>query len=109
VGKDTFERGFDCLLPRGYMVLFGQSSGKVAPIEMSMLNSKGSLFATRPTVVHHIADRAELLSRARDVFALIAEGKLQLRVDDSLQLEEAAQAHRLLGGRQTSGKLVLHG
>jgi NADPH2:quinone reductase len=107
VGRDTFARGFDCLLPRGYMVLFGQSSGKVEPIEMSMLNKKGSLFATRPTVVHHIADRAELLSRARDVFALIAKGTLRLRVDDSLSLEEAAEAHRLLGERKTVGKLVL--
>jgi NADPH2:quinone reductase len=107
VGKDTFERGFDCLLPRGYMVLFGQSSGKVPPIEMSMLNSKGSLFATRPTVVHHIADRAELLSRAHDVFALVAAGRLKLRVDGSLPVEAAAEAHRLLGGRKTTGKLVL--
>ena len=107
VGKDTFERGFDCLLPRGYMVLFGQSSGKVPPVEMGMLNSKGSLFATRPTVVHHIADRDELLGRSRDVFADIIAGRLRLRVDASLPLEAAAEAHRLLGERKTTGKLVL--
>jgi len=107
VGKDTMERGFDCLRPRGYMVLFGQSSGKVKPVDPGMLNSKGSLFLTRPTVVHHIADRAELLERASDVFAEILGGRLRLRVDATLPLDAVQEAHRLLEGRKTAGKLVL--
>jgi NADPH2:quinone reductase len=107
VGKTTFADGLDSLRPRGYMVLFGQSSGAVPPIEPAILNPKGSLFLTRPSLTHHMLDRDELLGRARAVFALITQGALVVRIDRELPLAQAAEAHRLLEGRATAGKLVL--
>jgi NADPH2:quinone reductase len=107
VGKDTFDRSLDCLRPRGYLVLFGQSSGAVPPLELQTLNAKGSLFVTRPSLNHHIATRQELLDRSGDVLGWIASGKLRLRVEHTYPLTEAAAAHRALAGRQTTGKVVL--
>ena len=107
VGKTTFADGLDSLRPRGYMVLFGQSSGPVPPIEPAILNPKGSLFLTRPSLAHYMLDREELLGRAADVFALIAQGALDVRIDRELPLAQAAEAHRLLESRATAGKLVL--
>jgi NADPH2:quinone reductase len=107
VGKTTFADGLDSLRPRGYMVLFGQSSGPVPPIEPAILNPKGSLFLTRPSLAHYMLDREELLGRAREVFALIARGALDVRIDRELPLAQAADAHRLLESRATAGKLVL--
>ncbi|HEX6737802.1 MAG TPA: quinone oxidoreductase [Vicinamibacteria bacterium] len=107
VGKTTFEKGFNCLAPRGYMVLFGQSSGPVGPIDPQVLNQRGSLFLTRPTLFHHIATRAELLQRAGNVLGWIDSGQLKLRTELELPLAEAAQAHRALEGRQTTGKVLL--
>ncbi len=107
VGKSTFEAGFDCLRPRGYMVVFGQSSGKPPAVDPQTLNSKGSLFVTRPTITHYIAERAELLQRAADVFSMVGDGRLQLRIHHTYPLAQAADAHRLLEGRESSGKLVL--
>ena len=107
VGKDTMEAGFDCLRPRGYMVLFGQSSGKPAPVDPQTLNSKGSLFLTRPTITHYIAEREELLGRARDVLGAVADGSLRLRIHHSYPLAEAGEAHTVLEGRQSTGKLLL--
>jgi NADPH2:quinone reductase len=89
------------------MVLFGQSSGPVAPIDPQMLNQKGSLFLTRPTLAHYVATRDALLTRARDLFDLIGAGELAVRIGAEFPLSAAADAHRALEGRQTSGKVLL--
>lgn len=107
VGKDTFEKGLDCLRPRGYLVLFGQSSGPVAPVNPGTLASKGSLFLTRPTLLHYSSSRAELLQRMADLFNWNASGKLKLRIERIFPLAEAAEAQRQLEGRKTTGKLLL--
>jgi NADPH:quinone reductase len=107
VGKDTFERSLQCLAPRGMMVLFGQSSGAVAPMDPQVLASRGSLFLTRPTLAHYVATREALLARAADVFAWIADGSLKLRVGATFALGEAARAHQELQGRRTTGKVLL--
>jgi len=107
VGRSTFEGSLDCLSPRGMLVLFGQSSGPVAPIDPQLLNSKGSLFLTRPTLGHYVASREELLSRSGDLFNWIREGKLEVRIDRTYSLAETAAAHRALEGRETTGKVVL--
>jgi NADPH2:quinone reductase len=107
VGKDTFEKGFNCLAPRGYMVLYGQSSGPVALLDPQVLNAKGSLFLTRPSLHHHILTREELLRRAGDVLGWIHKGELKLRIGATFPLAEAAEAHRQLEGRQTTGKVLL--
>ncbi|MBL8163582.1 MAG: quinone oxidoreductase [Anaerolineae bacterium] len=107
VGKDTFERSLECLRPRGYLVLFGQSSGPVAPLDPQVLNAKGSLFLTRPSLGHHLQTREELLLRAGDVFGWIAAGALKVRIDRVYPLAQAADAHRALASRETSGKVLL--
>lgn len=107
VGQSTFEKSFDCLRPRGYLVLFGQSSGPVPPFNLGTLATKGSLFVTRPTLIHYTATREELLQRAGDLFNWIAAGELKVKIDRALPLAEAAEAHRLLESRKTTGKLVL--
>ncbi len=107
VGKTTFDGSLDVLRPRGYLVLFGQSSGAVPPVNPQVLNSKGSLFLTRPTLGHYTADRAELLLRAGDVFNWIKVGELSVRIDRTYPLADASDAHRALEGRETSGKVLL--
>jgi len=107
VGKDTFEKGLNCLRKRGYMVLYGQSSGPAPQIDPQILNGKGSLFLTRPTLGHYTANRDELLGRANDLFNWIASGKLKVRIDKTYPLAEAAEAHRYLEGRQSKGKILL--
>jgi NADPH2:quinone reductase len=107
VGATTFLKGLDLIRPRGMMVLFGQSSGPVAPLDPNILNPKGSLFLTRPTLGHYTATRADLEWRAGDVLGWIASGKLKLRVAGVYPLGEAAQAHRDLEGRMKAGKLIL--
>lgn len=107
VGKDTALRSLDCLAPRGMMVFYGNASGPVAPIDPLLLSQKGSLFLTRPTLFHYIADRASLEARAADVFSQVAAGRLAVRIDRALPLAEAAEAHRALEGRQTTGKVLL--
>ena len=107
VGKTTFEGSLDSLAPRGMLVLFGQSSGPVPPLDPQILNSKGSLFLTRPTMGHYVASREELLSRVRDLFRWIEEGWLSVRIDRTYDLSEAALAHRALEGRETTGKVLL--
>lgn len=107
VGKDTFMKSMRTLRPRGYLVLYGQSSGAVAPIDPQILNSHGSLFLTRPSLGHYLLDRAELLKRTSDLFALIGSGRLQVRVDKTFALDEAPEAHRYLEGRNTMGKILL--
>jgi NADPH2:quinone reductase len=107
VGKSTFEKDFDVLRPRGYLVLFGGASGAVPPFDPMKLTQKGSLFLTRPSLAHYIATREELEWRANDVLNMISSGKLKLRISRTYKLEEAAQAHRDLEGRKTTGKLLL--
>jgi NADPH2:quinone reductase len=107
VGKDTFEKGLNLLRPRGMMVLYGQSSGAVSALEPQLLNAKGSLYLTRPSLGHYLLDRAELERRAGDVFAWAAAGTLKVRIDRSFPLAQAADAHRALTSRATSGKVLL--
>lgn len=107
VGKDTFAKSLNCLKPRGMLVLYGQSSGAVAPLDPQVLNAKGSLFLTRPTLAHYTLTRAELLQRANDLFAWMRDGKLQVRIEKTFPLDQVAAAHRLLESRAVSGKLLL--
>jgi NADPH2:quinone reductase len=107
VGATTFLKGLDILRPRGMMALFGQSSGPVAPIDPNILNPKGSLFLTRPSLAHHCLTREELLWRSGDVLNWIGSGKLKLLVEKTYPLADAAQAHRDLEGRKTVGKVLL--
>jgi NADPH:quinone reductase len=107
VGRTTFEKGLNVLRPRGYMVLFGGSSGAVPPFDLIQLSQKGSLYVTRPTLAHYIATREELVRRSADVFGMIAANKLKLRFEHTYALKDAAQAHRDLENRKTTGKLLL--
>jgi NADPH2:quinone reductase len=107
VGKDTFDHSLRALRPRGYMVLYGQSSGAVDPIDPQLLNRRGSLFLTRPGLAKYLADREELLWRSGDLFDWIAAGRLEVRIDKTFPLSAAADAHRYMEGRKTKGKLLL--
>ncbi|HEX4628380.1 MAG TPA: quinone oxidoreductase, partial [Gemmatimonadales bacterium] len=107
VGQTTFEKGLNCLAPRGMMVLYGQSSGPVGPFNPLVLSQKGSLFLTRPTLGHYVATRAELLARASEVLGWVRSGAVKLRIERELPLPSAAEAHRLLEGRKTTGKVLL--
>ena len=106
VGKTTFDKSLDSLALRGMLVLFGQSSGSVSPIDPSRLAKKGT-FLTRPTLQHYTATRDELTWRARELFTAIESGVVRVRIDRELPLRDAAEAHRLLEGRKTAGKLLL--
>jgi NADPH2:quinone reductase len=107
VGQSTFLKSLACLSPRGMLVLFGQSSGGVAPLDPQALAQKGSLFLTRPTLAHYIATRAELQQRAADLLGWIAGGRLNLRVEFEFALKDTTAAHTALEGRQTTGKVLL--
>jgi NADPH2:quinone reductase len=107
VGQATFLKSLDCLAPRGMLVSFGQSSGKVPPFEPGLLSAKGSLYLTRPSLTNYIADRQSLLARAGDVMKWLAKGELFLFIGKVLPLDQAAEAHRLLEARQTMGKVLL--
>ena len=107
VGRDTFDGSLDCLAPRGFLVLYGQSSGRVPAVDPQTLNAKGSVFLTRPTLASYTRTREELDWRAREVFGWIAEGALNVRVGGTFALSDAAEAHRQLEGRLSTGKLLL--
>lgn len=107
VGKDTFDKSLNCLRRRGYMVLYGQSSGSVPPIDPQTLNAKGSLYLTRPFLAHYTSDRAELLGRVNDLFNWIAAGEIKVRIDKTFPLSDSAKAHRYLEDRQSKGKILL--
>ena len=107
VGKDTFDGGLDVLKPRGYMVLFGASSGPVPPFDPQVLNQKGGLYVTRPALAQYTATREELLWRAQSLFSWIGQNNLDVRIGGAYNLSEADQAHRDLEGRKTTGKLIL--
>ena len=107
VAQSTFEKSLNSLRPRGVLALFGQSSGPVPPFDPNILNGKGSLFLTRPSLGHYLLTREELVWRAGDVLGWIAAGKLKLRIERTYPLADAAAAHRDLEGRRTAGKLLL--
>ena len=107
VGKETYERSMACLVPRGMLVLYGNASGPVPPIDPLSLAKGGSIFLTRPTVAHYTRDRREFLGRVEEIFSWIQSGELRLTIDRALPLSGAAEAHRLLEGRKTKGKLLL--
>ena len=106
-GRATFEGSIDSLRPRGMFVLYGAASGPVAPVDPSLLHSKGSLFFTRPTLAHYAATRSELLERARELFDWVASGELKVRIGARYTLEQAQQAHQDLEGRRTTGKSLI--
>jgi len=107
VGKTTWDKSLNSLAPRGLIALYGQSSGPIGQIDPQILNTKGSLFLTRPSLNHHIAGRDELQSRANEVLGWIAGGKLRMRMEFEFPLKDAAEAHRALEGRKTTGKVLL--
>ncbi|MFN0171949.1 MAG: quinone oxidoreductase family protein [Bryobacteraceae bacterium] len=107
VGATTFLKGLNSIRPRGMMVLFGQSSGPVAPVDLNILNPKGSLYVTRPSLAHYAANREEVLWRAGEVLDGVRSGAISIHVDKTYTLQEAPQAHRDLEGRKSSGKLLL--
>jgi len=107
VGKTTFEQSLNVLAPRGTLVLFGQASGPVPPVDLGTLAAKGSLYVTRPTLGHYVATREELLKRAGEVLGWVKSGELKLRIEHTFPLAQAAEAHRALEGRRTTGKVLL--
>lgn len=107
VGKTTFEKSLNVLAPRGTLVLFGQASGPVPPVDLGILAGKGSLYVTRPTLGHYVATREELLRRAGDVLGWVQAGELTLRIEHTFPLARSAEAHRALEGRRTTGKVLL--
>lgn len=107
VGRTTFDKSLASLRPRGMLVLFGQSSGPVPPLDPQVLNTRGSVFLTRPSLAHYLLTREELMWRAGDVLDAVASGALRLRIDSTYPLAEAAAAHRALESRKTIGKLLL--
>jgi NADPH2:quinone reductase len=107
VGKTTFEKSLRSLRARGMLVLYGQSSGAVSPLDPQTLAAKGSLFLTRPTLAHYTATREELVSRSNDLFGWIKSGQVKVRIDRTFPLAEAADAHRALESRATTGKVLL--
>jgi NADPH2:quinone reductase len=107
VGQATFKGSLASLAPRGMLALFGQASGKVPPFDPAELSQRGSLFLTRPTLVHYLATRDELLARTGELFGWLRSGRLHLRVDREVPLAQAADAHRALEARRTSGKVLL--
>ena len=107
VGKDTFDKSLSCLAMRGVIALYGQSSGPIGPFDPQILNAKGSLFLTRPSLFHYTSTREEMLQRAGELASWIRDGKLKLRVEFEFPLKDAAEAHRALEGRKTTGKVLL--
>ncbi len=107
VGADTFDKSLNCLKPRGVLALYGQASGPVGPFDPQVLNQKGSLFLTRPSLAHYVLSREELLERAGDLFGWMERGELRVRVDRTFPLEDAAAAHEYMEARRTRGKVLL--
>jgi len=107
VGKTTFDGSLDCLVPRGLMALFGQSSGPVPPFDPQVLNRKGSLFLTRPTIAHYVATPEELTARATELLGWVRDGWLKVHIDRAFPLADAAAAHSALESRETIGKVLL--
>ena len=107
VGKDTWLASLDCLQPRGLMVSYGNASGPVPPVDPILLSQKGSLFLTRPTIVHYTAKRADLEALGAELFAVVGAGQVRIEINQTYPLSEAAQAHRDLEARKTTGSTIL--
>jgi NADPH:quinone reductase len=107
VGQSTFEASLDCLAPLGTMVTFGQSSGAIPPVNLGVLSQKGSLYVTRPTLVTYTAARADLLAAAKELFEVVQSGAVKIEINQTFALRDAAEAHRALEGRQTTGSTLL--
>jgi NADPH2:quinone reductase len=107
IGKDTFMESLDCLAPLGLMVSYGNASGPVPPVNLGILGPKGSLYVTRPTLMTYTAKREDLVKAARDLFAVIKSGKVKISINQTYPLRDAAQAHRDLEARKTTGSTVL--
>jgi NADPH2:quinone reductase len=107
VGKDTFMDSIDCLSPRGMMVSFGNASGKPEPFDLNLLSAKGALYVTRPSLNAYTAKREELLESAKALFAVIKFGTVKVEITERFALKDAADAHRKLEARQTTGSLIL--
>jgi NADPH:quinone reductase len=107
VGKNTFEQSLDCLAPRGMLVAFGQSSGNIPPLNLGILSQKGSLYVTRPTLMTYTAARDDLLASAKELFNVVQSGAVRIEINQTFALRDAADAHRALEGRQTTGSTVL--
>jgi len=107
VGKTTWEGSLDCLRPRGLIVSFGNASGPVAPVNLGILSTKGSLYVTRPTLATHIASRADLVERSNALFEIVKSGKVKIETTKKYKLADAAQAHRDLESRKTTGSVIL--
>jgi NADPH:quinone reductase len=107
IGKDTFMDSLDCLAPRGLMVSYGNASGAVGPVDIAVLSQKGSLFLTRPSLLHYVAARTDLLKTARELFAVVQKGKVKISIGQTYPLKDAAQAHRDLEARKTIGSTIL--
>ncbi len=107
VGESTWAGSLDCLSPRGLMVSFGNASGPVAPVNLGILAAKGSIYVTRPTLATHIASRADLETRCNALFDMVRAGKVKIDASATYQLADAAQAHRDLEGRKTTGSIIL--
>jgi NADPH2:quinone reductase len=107
VGKNTFEKSLNCLTRRGYMVLYGQSSGPVEPLDPQVLNQKGSIFLTRPSLFDYVSNGEEFMARANDILSLIKQDRLKIRIGERLPLSDAKTAHQKLEARQTTGKILL--
>lgn len=107
VGATTFDKSLSCLRPRGFMILFGAASGPVPPLDLQVLNVRGSLFLQRPSLNHHIAAREELVQRAGEVLGWIRDGKVKLRIEHQFPMGQASEAHTALEGRKTTGKILL--
>jgi NADPH2:quinone reductase len=107
VGKSTWDGSLDCLQPRGLMVSFGNASGAVPPVNLGILSTKGSLYVTRPTLATHIASRADLVKRSKDLFEVVKSGKVKIETTARYKLADAQSAHRDLEGRKTTGSVVL--
>jgi NADPH2:quinone reductase len=107
VGKDTFDKSLNVIKPRGMMVLFGAASGPVPPIDLQILNQKGSLYVTRPSLFAYIATREQLIKKVKELSRWIAQGKLKVTIDKTFSLEEAARAHEYMSGRGTKGKVII--
>jgi NADPH:quinone reductase len=107
VGKSTFEQSLDCLAPRGMLVAFGQSSGNIPPLNLGILSQKGSLYVTRPTLVTYTAARNDLLASAKELFDVVRSGAVNIEINQTFALRDAAEAHRALEGRKTTGSTLL--
>ena len=107
IGKDTFLKSLDCIRPHGLLVVFGQASGPIGPVDLSIFAQKGSLFFTRPTLNTYAAKRADMLPMAKDLFDAVLSGKVKIEIGQTYPLKDAAQAHRDLEGRKTTGSTVL--